>query len=190
MSDNSSFPVTEKLDDQDTIWTPEIIEPGDATEDPTVTDCACDPEFDEADGEFERHDATKGCFYLRSDGRPWAWFIPTDGGVYSKDGGHHHEVLYEADDDAQQDSPPGGYTYHRDGIDTGAYFDHLDEALTHVRREIEAQYVFEERLWLAFRCSGAVKAQREYVLSHSSYTHRVTLIEEALESRRKVSNPG
>ena len=170
----------------------QMIDPGDESESPVtidrafIEDCALDPEFDEEDGETVRPHNFDSRFCLRGDGLPWVWFIPTDGGVYSKDGGHHHEVRHEVDEYAQQDSPPNGYFYFRDGVHMKTYFDHLDDALLYVRKEVEAQFEFESRFWLAFCCTGPRRKERDYILSHVHYNHRLHLIKEALERHRNL----
>jgi hypothetical protein len=170
----------------------QMIEPGDQSEDPVnidrafFEDCALDPEFDEEDGEIVPRDAIDGRFYLGGDGLPWVWWIADAGRVYTKDGGHHHEVRHEEYEYAQQDSPPGGYFYFRDGVDMKTYFDHLDDALLYVRKEVEAQFDFESRLWLAFCCTGPRRKERDYILSHPHYNHRLHLIKEALERHRNL----
>jgi hypothetical protein len=174
----------------------EAIELGDESEDPNLIDhlfaedCAGLTTDEEEEGEVECRDPIDGDFCLQDDGRVWVWWLARNNFVYSNDGGHNHEVRYIADEHAQQNSPPGGYTYHRDGHDMKVCYDHLDEALAHVRREVEAQYLFERKLWPALRCSGACKAQQEYILSHAFYAHRVILIEEVLKHSRNCCRPG
>ena len=170
----------------------QTIEPGDESEDPVnidrafFEDCALDPEFDEEDGEIVPRDAIDGRFYLGGDGLPWVWWIADAGRVYTKDGGHHHELRHEEYEYAQQDSPPDGYFYFRDGVDMKTYFDHLDDALLYVRKEVEAQFDFESRFWLAFCCTGPRRKERDYILSHVHYNHRLHLIKEALERHRNL----
>jgi hypothetical protein len=177
---------------------PEEIEPPDKAEDlaniarPWDEEHACDSIFDQEEAENEPVDATidgrfyiDGHFNLRSNGLPWVeWEFKGDS-AYTNDGGHYHEILPDLEESTFQDPFPQNFSYYRDGISMRTHFQYLEDALVYVRKEIEAQFLFERKLWMAFWCSGPSKTERDYVLSHAHYRNRNVLIREALERRRE-----
>jgi hypothetical protein len=121
-------------------------------------------------------------YWLKEDGSVWPWWHLAEGSASVRSRGHKHVVKAEYNKYWQQGSDPGGFYYLRDGFFMRKFFPRLVDALSFIENEIQAQFDFERRIWVAARVRGMPRARQLYVLEHVYYSDRIKACEEFLDT--------
>ncbi|MCW2238228.1 hypothetical protein [Azospirillum canadense] len=121
-------------------------------------------------------------YYFYSDGSIWVPWALDDRRMCARSKGHRHEIVEEYNKYSHPSFGPDGYLYFRDGEYMGALFSLITDAIEYVEEEINAQVLFDRKLWPTLM--GTISAKdRDRILAEKFYQSRLDLVSFAEEGR-------